>query len=192
MDAAHFVFAPFLGLVWCFQRLFVKAPSGRQRLNVLAALNAISHELFTVENLTYITSETVCKLLRRLAKTHQDLPITIILDNARYQRCALVQAVAQELGIELCYLPSYSPNLNLIERFWRFIKKQCLYSKYYPDSQSFQQAILTCIQKASTTHQDALKQLLTLRFQTFQKVAVVGEQQELSTRPKKKVLSNAA
>jgi transposase len=192
MDAAHFVFAPFLGLVWCFQRLFVKAPSGRQRLNVLAALNAISHELFTVENLTYITSETVCKLLRRLAKTHQDLPITIILDNARYQRCALVQAVAQELGIELCYLPSYSPNLNLIERFWRFIKKQCLYSKYYPDSQSFQQAILTCIQEASTTHQDALKQLLTLRFQTFQKVAVVGEQQELSTRPKKKVLSNAA
>jgi transposase len=192
MDAAHFVFAPFLGIVWCFQRLFVKAPSGRQRLNVLAALNAISHELFTVENLTYITSETVCKLLRRLAKTHQDLPITIILDNARYQRCALVQAVAQELGIELCYLPSYSPNLNLIERFWRFIKKQCLYSKYYPDSQSFQQAILTCIQEASTTHQDALKQLLTLRFQTFQKVAVVGEQQELSTRPKKKVLSNAA
>jgi transposase len=96
MDAAHFVLAPFLGIVWCFQRLFVKAPSGRQRLNVLAALNAISHEIFTVENLTYITSETVCELLRLLARTHQSLPITIILDNARYQRCALVQAVAQE------------------------------------------------------------------------------------------------
>jgi transposase len=192
MDAAHFVFAPFLGIVWCFQRLFVKAPSGRQRLNVLAALNAISHELFTVENLTYITSETVCELLRLLARTHSRLPITIILDNARYQRCALVQAVAQELGIELCYLPSYSPNLNLIERVWRFIKKQCLYSKYYPDSQSFQQAILTCIQEASTTHKEALKQLLTLRFQTFQKVTVVGEQQEISTGTKKKVLSKAA
>jgi hypothetical protein len=96
MDAAHFVFAPFLGIVWCFQRLFIKAPSGRQRLNVLAALNAISHELFTVENLTYITSETVCELLRVLARTHQGLPITIILDNARYQRCALVQAISQE------------------------------------------------------------------------------------------------
>ena len=67
MDAAHFVFAPFLGMVWCFQRLFVKAPSGRQRLNVLAALNAITHEVFTVENLTYITAETVCELLRLLA-----------------------------------------------------------------------------------------------------------------------------
>ena len=165
-----------MGVVWCIQRLFVKAPSGRQRLNVLAALHALSDELFTVETLTYMTSETLCELLRLLARTHQSLPITIILDNARYQRWALWQAVAQELGIELCYLPSYAPNLNLIERLWRFIKKQCLDSKYYPDSQSFQQAILTCIQEASTTHHDALKRLLTLRFKTFQKVAVVGEQ----------------
>jgi hypothetical protein len=64
IDAAHFVFAPFLGIVWCFQRLFVKAPSGRQRVNVLAALNAITHEVLTVQNLTYITAETVCELLR--------------------------------------------------------------------------------------------------------------------------------
>jgi DDE superfamily endonuclease len=92
----------------------------------------------------------------------------------------------------LLYLPAYSPNLHLIERLWRFIKKQCLYSKYYPDSQAFQQAILTCIQEAPTTHQDALKRLLTLRFQTFQKVAVVGEQQEISTGTKNKVLSKAA
>jgi transposase len=47
VDAAHFVYAPFLGLVWCFERLWVKAPSGRQRLNVLAALNAITQEIFT-------------------------------------------------------------------------------------------------------------------------------------------------
>jgi hypothetical protein len=83
MAAAHFVFAPFLGSVWCFQRLFVKAPSGRQRLNVLAALDAIRHELCTVENLTYITAETVCELLRLLAGADQGIPITLILDNAR-------------------------------------------------------------------------------------------------------------
>jgi transposase len=192
MDAAHFVFAPFLGIVWCWQRLFVKAPSGRQRLNVLAALNAMTQELCTVENLTYITAETVCELLHRLAGAYQGLPITIILDNARYQRCALVQAVAQELGMELLYLPTYSPNLNLIERFWRFVKKQCLYSKYYADSTSFQQAILTCIQQAPTTHKEELEQLLTLRFQTFQDVPVIGDQQTVSKRSKKKVLSKAA
>jgi len=192
MDAAHFVFAPFLGIVWCFQRLFVKAPSGRQRFNVLAALNAITHEVFTVQNLTYITAETVCELLRLLAGAHPGIPITIILDNARYQRCALVQTVAQTLGIELLYLPTYSPNLNLIERFWKFVKKQCLYSKYYPDSQSFQKAILTCIEQAPTTHKTELESLLTLRFQTFQDVPVIGEQQTVSKGSKKKVLSEAA
>jgi transposase len=130
-------------------------------VNVLAALNAVTHELFTVENLTYITAETVGELLRRLAGAQQDIPITIIWDNARDQRCALVQAVAQELDIEWLSLPTYSPNLNLIERCWRFVKKQCLYSKYYPDSASFQQAILTCIQQAPTTHKDELERLLT-------------------------------
>jgi transposase len=174
------------------QRLFVKAPSGRQRLNVLAALNAITHEIFMVQNLTYITAETVCELLSRLAGTSPGMPITVVLDNARYQRCALVQRVAVQLNIELLYLPTYSPNLNLIERFWKFVKKQCLYSKYYPDSASFQQAILTCIEQAPTTHHAELKSLLTLRFQTFQEVPVLGEQQMVSQTPTKKVLSKAA
>jgi hypothetical protein len=62
MDAAHFVCAPLVELVWCVERLFVNAPSGRQRVHVLAALNAITHAVFTVHNLTYMTAETVCEL----------------------------------------------------------------------------------------------------------------------------------
>ena len=61
------------------------------------------------------------------------LPITLVLDNARYQKCAVVQALAASLGIELLYLPSYSPNLNLIERLWRFVRKQSLDSTYYEE-----------------------------------------------------------
>ena len=159
---------------------------------VLAAVNAITHELFTVENLTYVTAETVCELLRLLAGAYQGLPMTIILDNARYQRCTLVQSVAEALGIELLFLPTYSPNLNLIERFWRFVKKQCLYSKYYPDSTAFQQAILSCIHNAPMEHPAELNQLLTLRFQTFQDVPVIGDQHTVSKTSKKKVLSKAA
>ncbi len=105
MDAAHFVYAPFLALVWCFERLFVKAPSGRQRLNVLAALNATTQEIFTVQNLTYVTAETVCELLGLLAGAHPGMALTLVLDNARYQKCARVQELAQSLGIELLYLP---------------------------------------------------------------------------------------
>ena len=94
MDAAHVVFAPFLGMVWGFERLFVKAPSGRHRLHVLAAVHAVSHEVCSVKNLTDMTAETVCALLSQLASAHAGIPLTIILDNARYQRCALVQTVA--------------------------------------------------------------------------------------------------
>ena len=182
-DAAHFVFAPFLGVVWCLTRLFVKAPSGRQRVNVLAALDAITHEVVTVTNLTYITSVTVCELLRLLAGAHPDLPLTVVLDNARYQRWPLVQTLAQSLGIELLFLPPYSPNLNLIERCWKFVKKQCRYSKYYADSHAFEQAIRTCIAQAPTLHRAALASLLTLKFQTFKAVPVLGEESNVHLFP---------
>lgn len=190
VDAAHFVFAPFLGILWCFERLFVKAPTGRQRLNVLAALNAITHEIFTVKNLTYITSESVCELLLLLAGSHPGIPITVVLDNARYQRCQLVQTVARSLNIELLYLPTYSPNLNLIERLWKFVKKQCLYSKYYADTESFQRAILDCIENAPINHKTDLDTLLTLQFQTFKELPVIGEEQKLIPFPGRKQREN--
>ena len=91
MDAAHFVFAPFLGYLWSFSRLFVRAPAGRKRLNVLGALNAITHEVITVTNDSYINAQSVCTLLRQLAALHVNLPLTLVLDNARYQKCAIVQ-----------------------------------------------------------------------------------------------------
>ena len=126
VDAAHFVFGAFLGYLRCFARCWIKAPSGRQRFNVLGALNAITHEVITVTTLTYINSESVCQLLVKLVGLNLSVPITLVLDNARYQRCALVQSVADLLGIELLYLPAYSPNLNLIEQLWKLVKKQWL------------------------------------------------------------------
>lgn len=169
VDAAHFVLAPFLGFLWSFARVFIRAPAGRQRFNVLGALNAVTHQLLTVTNVTYINAESVCELLRQVAARSLQVPITVFLDNARYQKCAVVQAVAASLNIELCYLPTYSPNLNLIERVWKFVKKQCLYSTYYADFASFKAAIETCICETHTTHQAALDSLLTLRFQLFEK-----------------------
>jgi DDE superfamily endonuclease len=91
MDAAHFVFAPFLGYLWSFSRLFVRAPSGRKRFNVLGALNAITHEVITVTNDSYINAQSVCALLMLLASLHVNIPLTLVLDNARYQKCAVVQ-----------------------------------------------------------------------------------------------------
>jgi transposase len=137
VDAAHFVLAAFMSMVWCLTRVWIRAPSGRQRFNVLGALDAVTKEVVTVVNSTYINSLSVCALLEKLATLRPMLPITVVLDNARYQRCALVKTCAEKLKIELLFLPTYSPNLNLIERLWKFVKKQCLYAKYYPNFHSF-------------------------------------------------------
>ena len=168
VDAAHFVLTAFLGYLWSLKRIFIQAPSGRQRFNVLGALNAVTHELITVTNDTF-NAASVCELLYKLADLHLDVPITLVLDNARYQKCDLVQSTAKRLNIELCFLPSYSPNLNLIERLWKFVKKECLYSEYYSDFTKFKTAILDCLDQTHTTHKKALDSLLTLRFQTFEK-----------------------
>jgi transposase len=136
-------------------------------------LNAITHELITVTNDTYITAETVCTLLHHIAALNLSVPITVFLDNARYQKCELVRATAASLHIELCFLPAYSPNLNLIERLWKFVKKQCLYSKYYADFATFKGAIVQCLNETHTKHKSALDSLITLRFQTFEKAQFV-------------------
>ena len=168
MDSAHFVLGTYLGYLWCFARVLVRAPSGRQRFNVLGALNAITHQLVTVTNDSYINAASVSALLEQLAQLGLQVPITVVMDNARYQRCRLVQAKAAALGIEILFLPTYSPNLNLIERLGKFVRKECLYAKYYENFALFKRAIEGCLSETTGLHTSALSSLLTLEFQTFQ------------------------
>jgi transposase len=174
VDAAHFVFGTFLCCLWSFERLFVRAASGRQRFNVLGAWDAVTRELIAVTNTTVVNTETMCQLLREIAARGLAGPITLVLDNARYQRNATVQALAVQLGITLLYLPSYSPNLNLIERLWKFIKRNELYGKYHAQFDSFRTAIQTCLSQLSTVHRTRLTSLMTLNFQTFENVSLLS------------------
>ena len=87
-------------------RLFVRAASGRQRYNVLGAWNVATQELVRVTNHTYVTAETVCELLRKIAALSLGVPITLVLDNARYQRC-----VGARLGPRTQHRTSFSPLL---------------------------------------------------------------------------------
>ena len=174
VDASHFVLASFLGWVWCFVRLHVRAASGRQRYNVLGALNAVTHALVTEINTTYITATSVCALLHKIAALGGSVPVTLVLDNARYQKCALVQDLAKVLGIELLYLPSYSPNLNLIERLWKFVKKEVLNSRHHQDFKRFQDAIDGCLTDLPTKHRDKMATLMTHNFQTWSDVSLLN------------------
>ena len=173
VDAAHFVQSAFLGWVWCAARLFVRGASGRKRYNVLGALDPLTQTLIRVSNHTYINSLTVCELLHKIAATGLTTPITLVLDNAAYQRCQLVQTLAKQLGIELLFLPSYSPNLNLIERMWKFVKKEALNSRHNTNYADFHGAIDVCLDQLETIHKPAMTSLVTLKFQTFDNVPML-------------------
>ncbi len=174
VDAAHFVFGTFLCCLWSFTRIFVRAASGRQRFNVLGAWNAVTRELIAVTNTTVVNTETMCELLRKIADLGLSGPITLVLDNARYQRNAVVQALAAQLGITLLFLPSYSPNLNLIERLWKFTKRRALYGRYHPTFRDFQAAIQEVLDGLSTTYSQQLASLMTLNFQQFDDVSLMA------------------
>jgi transposase len=165
VDAAHFVMGAVVGMLWSFARVFVRGASGRRRYNVLGALDSQSGEVTTVTNDSYITAPTVCDLLAELRSKHAGGPMTLVLDNARYQRCRLVFEKAEELGVELLYLPPYSPNPNIIERLWKHVRQSCLKNTYHEDFASFRGAIDGQIDMVNTTLREELKSLFAPNFQ---------------------------
>ena len=101
-------------------------------------------------------------------------PITLGSGNARYRRCELVQSLARSLGIELLFLPSYSPKLNLIERPWEFLRKGCLASRPLADHETFAPTVGDCLNHLQTKYQEQMKTLLTLNFQTYEDEPVLA------------------
>jgi transposase len=174
VDAAHFVYGPFLGFLWCPTRLVVPGPSGRKRYSVPAALNAVTHEVIRVANHSYLNAESVCLLLRQLAVAGLPRPITLVLDNARHQRCELVQSLARSLRVELLFLPSDAPNLNPIERLWRFVKKECLACRPQPSYEEFTGAMEDCLKSLTTKYKRQMMTLLTRNFQTYEDEPVLA------------------
>jgi transposase len=174
MDAAHFVWGTsFVMGLWCIARMFIRTSSGRKRYNVLGAYNAITGKLLTVVNESYINSASVGEMLRLLRLSHWGESITVVLDNAGYQRCYWVREYAVLLDINLVFLPSYSPNLNLIERLWKFGKKQSLNNRYYETFDSFKSGIDACLNDVDKKLKTQVASLMTLRFQTFKNNQIV-------------------
>ncbi len=180
MDAAHFIHGGnFVGGIWCRNRRFVQTFSGRTRYNVLGAINFSTKEIHTVTNTTYITSTQVVEMLELLAATYTELPIYVFLDNARYQKCSLVTTRAKELGINLVFLPPYSPNLNLIERLWKYVKKE-LRCSYFDNFNDFRGEIDRILRDTQGEKKAILEKLMGMNVQLFdeldQKSKISSEQ----------------
>ena len=165
VDAAHFVLGAFLGMIWCFARILIRTSPGRQRYSVLGAVDSHSHELISIRTQENINATSVVALLDAIRDRHPGVAISLVMDNARYQRCALVMEHAAQLDVELLFLPAYSPNLNLIERMWKLTKRRGLTNRYHKDFSSFCKEIDRCLDDFAGPLKSELQSLLTLNFQ---------------------------
>lgn len=147
----------------------VLSNSGRRRLNIIGALNAdslIPTILLTEDNCDTEMIKSFLMEVRREYPVYKHKSITIFLDNARYNKSYETQAFAISLWIKLKFLPPYSPNLNLIERLWRFFKKKMMKNKYYPTFEEFYKKIIKFFQNIEI-YMDELISLLTLNFEVI-------------------------
>lgn len=173
MDASHFVMGcDFLGCIYGKVRRFILTFSGRKRYNVLGAIDYVTKKVLTVANESYITATEVCAMLRKISAEYAGTVVHLVLDNARYQKCALVMDLAAELGIVLEYIPPYSPNLNLIERLWKFVKGE-LRSKYYDDFSLFRQKIDSILESTSSSNRNIVSKLIGQQVQLFDELCSV-------------------
>jgi transposase len=167
-DACHPIWG--LDLLYCCwllvgQRLYVGVGSGRKRLNLLGAYSPDDHDYvdlrLTQEN---ITGEQFVKLLEKLLARHPDTEKFILyLDNARYYSKPVVKEwLARHRQFHLVFLPAYSPNLNLIERLWKFLRKKALH-RWHPTFEGMQEAVAEVLDHLERYHSE-LDRLMSEEF----------------------------
>ena len=143
----------------------VLSNSGRQRLTIIGALNAHTRQPTILTTEGNCNGETMSMFFVEMRKKYP-LPKTVhvFLDNARYNHSRLVAEEAKRLNIRLLFLPPYSPNLNIIERLWKFMKKKVTTNRYYRTFAELTEAIHHFF-KYIGQYQHELDTLLTMKFE---------------------------
>lgn len=143
----------------------IPANSGRKRINLNGALNAHDASDVTVVESERINAQSTVELLEKLVQKHSEKELTVVLDNARYYHNQIVKDwIKDHTKVKLLFLPPYSPNLNLIERLWRFMRKTVIDYYYYDTFSRFRKAILEFFKNISWHHNE-LETLLAPKFQ---------------------------
>lgn len=146
------------------QTKHLKTNNGRQRTNINGALNLQTKELLYVED-ERINSQTMIALLLLILKKQKEGKIYIILDNARYYHANIVKEFLKEHPrIILRFLPPYSPNLNIIERLWKILKKNVVYNKFYLKFEDFRKQVIDFLDNKIWKQQE-YENILTDNFQ---------------------------
>lgn len=168
MDAVHFTLEAFTCHVWYKRPLYLKTGAGRNRFNLLGCVDPFSLDIIQSHSMVYVDAEQIKSFLEKIRPESGDIPVSIVLANARYQHCQAVKDKAAELGINLIFLPPYSPNLNIIERLWRYTRRHVLAGKYFDSPVKFHEALIHFFEVDFINHKQNLSPLLPLKFQSFE------------------------
>ena len=146
------------------QTKHLKTNNGRKRTNINGALNLATKELFYVED-KRINSQTMIALLEQILSKQEQGKIHVILDNARYYHSIIVKEfLKKHPRIVLKFLPPYSPNLNIIERLWKILKKKVVYNKFYLKFDDFRKQVIKFLDNQIWKQQE-FENILTDNFQ---------------------------
>ena len=171
VDGTHPTYNSHAGYGWIAvgKRFAIRSQDGRKRLNLMGAYNPKTAEPVVREYET-LNQESTIDFLCYLKARNEGKKIHIIWDNVSYQYAKAVKEVAKALEIRLVYLPSYSPNLNLIERYWGFLKKKVLVNTYYETFDQFKASILRFIKSKSKKLKKAILKYIPEKFHLFEAV----------------------
>ena len=145
---------------------FIKANTGRKRVNINGAYNAEEKKVIVREDES-INSQSTIALIKQIKEQQCEGIIYLVADNATYYRSRIVKEFLNEnQRVKMLFLPPYSPNLNLIERLWKFLKKKVIYNEYYEKFAVFKEKIMETL-KNTERYQHELESSMTEKFQLF-------------------------
>lgn len=133
---------PAYGWIKKGKRKEIAANSGRSRINLSGAIDIINHKIIIQEDQTLNAESTISffKEIEESYPTHSK--VHLFCDNAPYYRNAAVRKYLEISRIKIHFLPPYSPNLNPIERLWKWMKERVMYNTYYREFEDFKGAVL--------------------------------------------------
>ena len=131
------------------ERKEICSNTGRKRINISGALDLLEQKVHFQED-SMLNAEATISFFEKIEKAYPTKKkIHLFCDNARYYKNKKVREYLEKSKIEAHFLPPYSPNLNPIERLWKWMKERVLYNTYYQDFESFKHAIFGFLESLS-------------------------------------------
>ena len=144
----------------------LKTNSGRNRLNIIGAYSPDDQSLISWEGRESCDAERVAHVLQLREQANPGKRLLLVLDNAPYNHAPPVTDAAKALRIELLYLPPYSPNLNLIERLWKFVGRTVARTRSHATFAALRAAVQKVVNNLPADRAERASRL-TERFQRF-------------------------